>query len=319
MSTTPCAPAAHTNLRSVISGPAKSSCLAMDALRRSTSIPPCSKPTASCRAGSRRCMSPSDAKDRRRKLGWRDLPLAYKGAFVVAIPLLCLVVQSVWLMLLHREEEDAAQWTAHTREVELEAQRLLTALVDGETADRGYVITHDPAFLAPYSDAERVIPETLGNLQSLVRDNPLQSARMNEIAGLAAGKLEIMHTIYGWKPSAQPSTDQVESKIQRGKTTMDALRAKLADFMAEENRLLGQRTARLEARRRYTNYLTWSGLVMGLVGGFAALWLFTVGVTQRLAVVQQNAERLAQELPLSAPVGGRDEIGQLEHELHRSS
>jgi len=100
---------------------------------------------------------------------------------------------------------------------------------------------------------------------------------------------------------------------------MDALRARLAEFMAEEQRLLVLRTARLEARWRYTGYVLWTGSVLGIAGGLFAVSLFSAGVSRRLGAVQQNAARLAQELPLSAAIGGRDEIGQLEHEQHRSS
>ncbi|HEV2112727.1 MAG TPA: CHASE3 domain-containing protein, partial [Terriglobales bacterium] len=251
--------------------------------------------------------------------GWRDLPLAWKGVHVIAIPVLCLVLQSLALMRLHRTEEDAAQWTAHTREVELESQRLLTALVDGETADLGYVITHDPSFLVPYERAEQVIPEATQNLLSLVRDNPAQTARMHEIARLDEQKLGIMRSIYGMdlRPD-QPSSASLEI-IRQGKATMDTLRARLAEFIEQEQRLLELRTVRLEEQRRYTTAVLWVGLGMGLCGGFLSAYLLSFGVSRRLALVQQNAVRLAQESPLMPPVGGRDEIGQLENELHRSS
>jgi signal transduction histidine kinase len=265
-------------------------------------------------------MIAAEPKNRRKAPAWRDVPLRWKGACVIAIPLLCLLAQSFWLVRLHREEEDAAQWTAHTREVELQAQRLLTALVDSETADRGYVITRDPAFLAPYQNAEQVIPEAIRNLQSLVSDNPVQTARMKEIARLSAEKIEIMRGIYGADSGAVPaSPDEIKANIRRGKMAMDGLRAKLAEFIAEEQRLLTLRTARLEARWRYTSYVLWAGAGLGIAGGLLAVFLFTLGVSQRLALVQRNAARLAEELPLSAPMGGRDEIGRLEHEQHRSS
>lgn len=265
-------------------------------------------------------MSQLSPNRRSRAPAWRDLPLAYKGAQIIAIPLFCLVLQSLALVRLHRAEEDAAQWTAHTREVELESQRLLTALVDGETGDRGFIITRDPAFLAPYQDSQAAIPDALRDLQLLVRDNPVQSARLNEIAALAERKLVVMTAIYAAvADQAGPAHEKLIPNVRDGKVVMDELRAKLAAFMAEENRLLAVRSGRLDRQRRYTNAVLWLGLLLGVAGGGIAVFLFTLGVTRRLTLVQENAARLAQELPLTSPVGGRDEIGQLEHELHRTS
>src|SRR5579859_42390 len=166
-------------------------------------IPPCCKHSANCSPDSRPWMTAAKGRSRRSSRGWHDVPLRWKGACVIAIPLLCLLAQSFWLERLHREEEDAAQWTAHTREVELEAEGLQAALVDGETADRGYLITHDPAFLKPFQNAEQVIPEAIRNLQFLVRDNPAQTSRMNGIAELSAEQMEIIHGIYGADGSGQ--------------------------------------------------------------------------------------------------------------------
>src|SRR5438270_1304891 len=154
----------------------------MAAPRPSISMRRCSRPFASCSHSSRCCMGAANSEQRRRKFrGWLDLSIRHKGAAVIAIPALCLLLQTVWLIRLHREEELAAQWTQHTQEVQLEAEHLLTALVDAETADRGYVITRDPAFLEPYQHAQEIIPDSTAKLLLLVRDNPTQLARMKQI------------------------------------------------------------------------------------------------------------------------------------------
>src|SRR5438270_3976461 len=294
----------------------------MAAPRPSISIRLCSRPIASCRRNSRCCMATAK-QNRRRFGGWLDLSIRYKGGLVIAIPVLCLLLQSVWLVRLHREEESATQWTQHTQEVELEAERLLGALVDAETADRGYVITRNATFLEPYESAQQTIPEASATLQFLVRDNPAQLARMREIAGLSQEKLRIVGSVYALVQSAnaadQLNTEQVQQGMRQGKLTMDTLRRRIADFLGVEKRLLGERAARLERQRRSTTAVLWGGLGFGLGGGLIAGYLFTLGVSRRLATLQHNAELLAEELPLSTPGGGRDEIGRLEHELYRTS
>src|SRR5947207_14096487 len=69
----------------------------------------------------------------------------------------------------------------HTRIVLDASSRLLTALLDAETGIRGYIITRNPALLAPYADARVRADSQLARLRTLTSDNPRQQARVDTL------------------------------------------------------------------------------------------------------------------------------------------
>src|SRR5712672_225135 len=69
-------------------------------------------------------------------------------------------------------ENDA--WVAHTHQVRTELADLLSQLKDAETGQRGYIITGDESYLAPYQAALGAIKGTLDDVRKLTVDNPDQ-------------------------------------------------------------------------------------------------------------------------------------------------
>ncbi len=54
-------------------------------------------------------------------------------------------------------------------------------LVDQETGERGYVITHDPAFLQPYAEGQRLVDDALVKLRRLVGDDPAHGPSVDRL------------------------------------------------------------------------------------------------------------------------------------------
>src|SRR5262249_39131537 len=74
-----------------------------------------------------------------------------------------------------------ADLVAHTHEVRTELTRLQAALLDAETAERGFVITGADHFLEPYHAALASLDATYDKLRRLTLDNPNQQRRLDEI------------------------------------------------------------------------------------------------------------------------------------------
>src|SRR5438876_8980429 len=230
--------------------------MVMAALFPPTSIPRCCKRFAICTFSSRPPMPVSMRESAERR--WRNLPLRYKGLAVIAIPVVCVLLEVAWLAHLHQAEEASASWTLHTQRVQLEADRLLAALVDAETGDRGYALTGDPIFLEPYRQALPTVPKTISNLRQLTADNPGQQQRLQEIDRLAQRKLQIAAGVIA-SPRITPS-QQARLRLPpvvEGKRVMDAERQQLAEFMATENGLLTVRSAALQQQWRRSTWVLW--------------------------------------------------------------
>jgi signal transduction histidine kinase len=100
---------------------------------------------------------------------------------------------------------------------------------------------------------------------------------------------------------------------------LDRFRQQVAAFQAEERRLDSQRANAADTARERQQALVGAAVFGSLLFVALAVWLFTRGLRGRLAVLSDNAGRLAGNEPL-APIGpGHDEIAQLDLTLHETS
>jgi methyl-accepting chemotaxis protein len=130
----------------------------------------------------------------------------------------------------------------HTHQVLERIAQLMSKVTDAETGQRGFVITGDDRYLAPYESARTTIPATLDELRSLTRDNPAQQQRLNAMQPLLTAKLgELERTIALRRQAGLEPTIAVV-KTDEGKKSMDELR-RLAEQMDGEERALLLRRA----------------------------------------------------------------------------
>ncbi|WP_119681144.1 CHASE3 domain-containing protein [Indioceanicola profundi] len=73
----------------------------------------------------------------------------------------------------------------HTALVLDAVKDVLAAMVDKETGLRGFTITIDDAFLAPYNSGRNAYLEALGRAKRLTADNPEQQRRVDALNGAA--------------------------------------------------------------------------------------------------------------------------------------
>jgi signal transduction histidine kinase len=115
----------------------------------------------------------------------------------------------------------------------LQVQQLDTALVDQETGVRGYALSAQQDYLAPYTDGEAAEKSTIASLRAVI--GQLSPAAKTDLAGVTT-QAHYWRTHY-----AQPTINQVSSSgkplvsidIVTGKTDFDALRARVAVLQAD--------------------------------------------------------------------------------------
>jgi signal transduction histidine kinase len=252
---------------------------------------------------------------------WLNLPIRYKCAAVVALPVACLMFEIGWQMRALRALEAAQEWTAHTRQVLLAASELRALLLQLEANTRGYMLTNSAAFLPPLRDAEIRAPLVARQICDLVKDNPSQLARAQELQELARLKVAVTHENVAAFIADRSAIDNAEmiERMLRGKSRMDAFNPKVALFVAEEDRLLTERMK----RRQQQQSLSWRVLVMsvgiGIAMGFFAILLFSMGVATRLSTLSSESRRIAVGELMPEPPPGRDEVSELAWSLHAAS
>jgi signal transduction histidine kinase/CheY-like chemotaxis protein len=169
-------------------------------------------------------------------------------ALLAAVPLFLVFATIAYLTVQFAANENAAQRSvAHTYQVIGALRQILVDAQDAETGQRGYLLTRDPTFLAPYRTAVERVDRDIVNFRTLTADNPDQQHRAEALDRHVRDRFAALDFSLGKIPQ---SPDLVKA-LQTGKARMDALRAEVASGMAVERTLLQVRTRERDEQERY--------------------------------------------------------------------
>ena len=192
-------------------------------------------------------------------------------------------------------------------------EQVLGDLKDAETGQRGFVITGEDEYLAPYQNATNAIDTDLAALRSLTEDNPGQQRRLIMLASLIERKLTISGeniVIRRDKGVAEASRAVMSG---RGKNAMDKVAAAVGEMRSDEQTLLEKRSRDSQASAHAAMVAILAGIPLAFVIlGLTGLAL-TRGISKPLRATALVAERMAQG-DFSADVSAgdrRDEVGTL--------
>jgi len=138
-------------------------------------------------------------------------------------------------------------WVEHTQQVIGNANELKTLVVDLETGTRGYLITGDNRFLAPYTLSKPKLAAELQTLKALVQDNPTQLDRLIRIEALQAQWDQFAQRIIGLRRTEGDYLSVI--RAETGKQLFDEIRREAGLFVDVESKLLQERN---DAARRAT-------------------------------------------------------------------
>ena len=135
----------------------------------------------------------------------------------------------------------------HTYQVKDKMAAVLSSLTDAETGQRGYIITGDEAFLAPYKEALSSVANRIKELRNLTLDNPDQQRRLDQVESLQASKFaELKQTIDVRKNGGLEPAAKIVSGGE-GKKIMDDIRSVFEQMDLNENDLLAKRATDAQA------------------------------------------------------------------------
>lgn len=204
--------------------------------------------------------------------------------------------------VVDRKQIEAATWVNHTHEVRVQTQEISTYVAEASTGVRGYLLTGQERFLDPYNRALAALPSAVDRLSLLVQDNPVQTVSAQSVKSLVDELLERLEALRA--DAAQQPRFRLENRLVSNKAVLDKLRGELHAMIAEEGRLLEQRTASLLNLQRWQQRTSLGGFFVGIVGSSLAMLLFIKGIVRRVEYVEANAKRLAQGEALLPPIPG---------------
>jgi PAS domain S-box-containing protein len=212
------------------------------------------------------------------------LPLPYSRAAYLTIIAstglaILLLAASVWLAHVTLRKVEAGDVTSdQVHSAELATETLFSTLKDAETGQRGYLLTGDVSYLAPYDAARLRLDRDFIQLESAPLMNPERGRLIEHLRSLAALKLEGLGTTVALYQSGQFAAALDMVRANHGKRTMDAIRSDVDALQASADAQLRNLPIRNE------DNLLW-GVVIGL-GILASALLGGVALAQRRARIQ---------------------------------
>ncbi|MGB7188767.1 MAG: CHASE3 domain-containing protein [Acidobacteriaceae bacterium] len=177
----------------------------------------------------------------------RRTEILIRTVLVVAVLVVCL---NAWLAFRSVQVlDDSHYWVAHTWRVINTLERIIGSMKDAETGNRGYLLTGDPTYLAPYTNATRELPGQFQQILALTSDNPRRQRQIGTMRALVDKRLEILQT--GIDQFRAGNRDKARLIIQggTGQAQMDQLRSMTTSMQNEERQTLAQRIAHSDHAR----------------------------------------------------------------------
>jgi signal transduction histidine kinase len=189
---------------------------------------------------------------------------------IAGFAILAGIVAARSLLIESQRQDNVA--VRQTFEFERRIVAVLGLAQDAETGQRGYLLTGEKSYLAPYTGAVQGLPKQLETVRKAAEANSVRVAQIDSLAAAIRDKLaEIDETIRLYDAqNATAAMDLVRS--DRGKVLMDAIRATIADIRRDENAVLQQRLASAEDMDDLMRLISILALVMVFAMAAFGVW-----------------------------------------------
>ena len=236
----------------------------------------------------------------------RKLMLILGGVMLPVVGLMMLYLTTI------QEFAEAEHDVDRLLAVQVQAQEIMTYIVDMQRGFRGFVLTRNEKFLDPLYAAEEGLDPAIHRLKEMVRNDPEQLQRAVEIETKVRALLQkkrqfITAVRFG---RMKPVREYIESG--EGEAALSRIRADLNAFEGVLKKVLSDQQARVAGSALLTQY----GAAAVVVGMLLLWWLgsrlLARHVTHPIATLTEAAQRFGGgSLVGSIPVGSTDELGRL--------
>ena len=204
----------------------------------------------------------------------------FAAVFAPALLVLAFGAASFWGTIRERRSREAVNESNHTIQ---SLQQVLALAVDAETGQRGYLLTGDGAYLAPFEGTEQAVERELARLRGLTEgDPPLSRARVDSLTFVIDHKFEELRETIALRRAGDLTAAQAVVQSGRGKRTMDEARRLAAALRGNEEAELTQRDDTETRNSRVLKVL----IVLG-AGASAAVSLLLNRLLQRYGASQE--------------------------------
>lgn len=218
------------------------------------------------------------------------MALRRPDSLMLAVAALILLTMAGMVFRAWTQYQKASADADHAHEVRNAAEHLFSTVQDAETGQRGYLLTGDETYLAPYYQAIQIVSADMARLKGLLRTPEDQAGDAKRLSELVDQKLGELHQTIELRRSQGLPAAMAVVLSDRGKRLMDEVRELCKGIQEREYSTLtaGSREERNYARR------TELVMIFGSIILFAFLIVASV-MTNRAVIARDQSLRQARE------------------------
>jgi signal transduction histidine kinase/CHASE3 domain sensor protein/ActR/RegA family two-component response regulator len=208
----------------------------------------------------------------------------------LAAALLVLLAVGALTWARFTEIRDARGWVRHTYEVIGTIDDLTLTLDQAESGERGYLLTGNESYVAPYQRALDRAGLLQGDLQRLTADNPRQQERLQHLGPLLQRQLATLAE--GIQLRRDVGMDAAVQRLQSGggQQPMADLTGILNEMSSEERALLELRTQQANLTETITRWVAATGAALAILMVFLAIRMLQRARRESLALEAQQRQ-----------------------------
>ena len=225
----------------------------------------------------------------------------------LAVALIFFLISSLVSYVNFQGIRVANQKVVATHQAIVALDRLLSQLQDAETGQRGYLLTGEDSYLAPYRSAKGAIKNEILKVDERIKDNTGQSERLAQLKQHVDAKLDEMAETIELRNSHGVNAAVELVRSDRGKLEMDAIRDSINTMAQVENEIRVVRLSEMEQAQKQALISTILAAALGVI------FTLVIGYLVRKNALRRTRDEWLQtgEIGLASAMIGDQRIGEL--------
>ncbi|QUT04887.1 CHASE3 domain-containing protein [Sphingobium phenoxybenzoativorans] len=222
-------------------------------------------------------------------------PNLWRNLLVAALISIALVSTALWFGTEYRRTADTTAAVNLSFRQRLAIESVFSEMKDGETGQRGYVITGNPDFLQPYNKALREMDGTLANLSQLLKNEPGTARDLQILRQLIEQKFVEMKRVIDVRQRQGLNAAASVVMDGRGKQLMDSLRTHVSKMVMARNAALAQDLESESNRTVHTLEIIWGGVALASLAAFIIAYMLWASRRDSYTAQRQAMDHLTRQ------------------------
>ncbi|MCC9073710.1 CHASE3 domain-containing protein [Flavobacterium sp. F-65] len=166
-------------------------------------------------------------------------PLTLRIIFAISIFILLFITSVSYKH--NRDLQNSSKLMMHTYEINIQLERLLSFVKDAETGQRGYIITKNSRFLAPYLFSRDKVNRSFIKLKKLITDNPKQQQNLKNLFDLIIQRYTYLEGSLKYSNEKTYDKRKLDNCMFGGRIVMENIRFQIDEMNDVEKEILQKR------------------------------------------------------------------------------